>query len=243
MDDHSLHSPFLFNFYQEIIKDDGKSHFEEIERLRKKLLKSRDVIEIEDLGAGSRMSKSNERTIRQIAKHSSTPARFSRLLARLIVKNQPQTILELGTSLGLNTLYMSQSKPDAQVITFEGSDVIADFAEKSFTELGSSNIQLIKGNIDQTLSEFLLKSDDIDLVYMDANHQYKPTLNYFEQLLPKLNEKSVMIIDDINWSREMERAWKAIKSRDDITLSIDLFEAGLLFFNPDLPKHDLIIKY
>lgn len=240
---HALHSPFLYSFYEDIIRGSKFSEQIEIESLRTKHLKNNQVIKINDLGAGSRVQNSNRRKISQIAKHSSTPAVFSRLLYRLIKKMESKTIIELGTSLGFNTLYMSQANPDANVFTFEGSDEIAFLAQKNFDHLGSKNIELIKGNIDSTLSDFLLSEKRIDLAYIDANHRYEPTVSYFNQILDYSHENSIIIIDDIHWSKEMNLAWNEIKMHPRISVSMDLFEGGIVFLNQELPKTDLVLKF
>jgi len=241
--EHSLHSPFLYEFYTNIVKNKNESGRSEIEELRTTLLKNKLTVEIDDLGAGSRIHNSNRRKISQIAKHSTTPYKFSELLFRLIEKLAPETIIELGTSLGINTLYMSQARPTSKVYTFEGSETIASLAQENFTLLKIQNVELIKGNIDVTLPVFLSSKKTIDLAYIDANHRYEPTINYFNQICTRTNEKSIVIIDDIHWSKEMKQAWNEIKRSPKVSTSIDLFEAGILFFNLDLPKTELVLKY
>jgi predicted O-methyltransferase YrrM len=215
----------------------------EIESLRSDHLKNNQVVEINDLGAGSRVQNSNRRKISQITKYSSTPPRFSSFISRLIREMKSKTIIELGTSLGFNTLYMSQANPDGKIFTFEGCDEIAALAQKNFDQLESKNIELIKGNIDLTLSDFLSKKRTIDLAYIDANHRYEPTITYFNQILTCSDKNSIIVIDDIHWSKEMNNAWKKIKKHNKVSVSIDLFEAGIVFLNPELPKTDFVLKF
>lgn len=195
------------------------------------------------MGAGSRVGGGSQQKVSNITRYASTPPRFSRLLARLISRFQAQTIVELGTSLGLNALYMALANPAAQLYTLEGSKRIASLAGKHFKTLGAQNIRIIEGNIDQTLEAVLANLTKIDLLYMDANHRYEPTMRYFEQALPKLHQNSLVVLDDIHWSAGMNRAWQAIKTKPEVSLSLDLFEAGILFFNPDLPKADYMLKF
>lgn len=204
--------------------------------------KSKSNIEVKDLGAGSRVSKNNIRSIGSIAKHATTPSKFSRLLSKTIDHFGYTEVLELGTSLGINTLYLSQKK-EVNITTFEGDPIIAGLATSHFEKLGRANIEVIIGNIDQTLPDVLKRSKQIDLVYIDANHRHEPTLRYFESLLPFLHEKSLVVIDDIHWSKEMNEAWVVIKESAEVSLSIDLFEAGLLFFDPNIEKSDYILKF
>lgn len=241
VDEHSLHSPFLFRFYNELIKAPIEED-EQIEELRSALKKDQTKIILKDLGAGSRISNKNERSIASIAKHSASPLKFSVFLQKLIVFSGAETVWELGTSLGLNTLYMAKNK-GTQVLTFEGDPSLAQMAQKHFVQFGAENIQLLEGNIDQSLPSALQATEQIDLVYLDANHGFSPTLDYFHQLVPKMSPKGIMVFDDIHWSREMSRAWKEIKSQQRQSLSIDLFEAGIIFLDQDLPKEDYIVKF
>ena len=243
VNEHSLHSPFLYALYTQCIKPDQVNGFESIEQLRGKLLKNQDSIHIDDLGAGSRVSSSPQRKISSIAKYSASPPRFSRLLARLIDYFEYQTILELGTSLGLNTLHMAMSKANVNVDTIEGSSSIAQLARQHFQEMGAQNIQLHEGNIDVVLPALLAQNKSIDLAYLDANHRYAPTLTYYELILPHLHDKSILVLDDIHWSAEMNQAWNELCDRPEVSLSIDLFEGGILFFDQELPKEQYVLAY
>ena len=99
------------------------------------------------------------------------------------------------------------------------------------------------GNIDERLPEELAKLDTFSLAYLDANHRYAPTLHYFELLLEKAGEKSILIFDDIHWSAEMEKAWIAIIQHPAVSLSLDLYEAGILFLDPRLQKEHYVVAY
>ncbi len=243
VNEHSLHSPFLYALYTQCIKPDESNGFESIEQLRNNLLKKQDTIHIEDLGAGSRVSSSSLRKISSIAKHSATPPKFSRLLARFIDYFEYQTVLELGTSLGLNTLHMATSKANINVHTIEGSSSIADLARQHFEEMGLENIHLHEGNIDEVLPNVLAQTKSIDLAYLDANHRYAPTLQYYELILPSLHAKSMLVLDDIHWSAEMNQAWNELCDRPEVSLSIDLFEGGILFFDQELPREQYVLAY
>jgi len=243
--EHSIHSPFLFELYNNVIavrKDDNPA-YAPIRALRRELLRSDERIEILDLGAGSRVNKSNLRKIRTIAKNAEKPAKFGRLFYRLIQRFQPATILELGTSLGLTTLYMSKAKPDARLITFEGCPQTAGKAQQHFDRQGADNIEIVLGNIDETLPKRLAALDrPIDFAYFDANHRYEPTVRYFEQCLPHARNGSLFIFDDIYWSDEMTKAWEHIKAHPQVTVTVDLFWIGLVFFRSGQAKEDFTLR-
>lgn len=234
---HSLQAPFIYNLYTKHIQNDfNKSDFEHIENTRKKLLQSNFLVLPTTYGASSTVHASTKKVKASIiAKKGLTTPKVSRLLARLIKFNEAKTIVELGTSFGLNTLYLA-SKSNSSVITFEGSNDIADVAITNFEHFDNTNIELISGNIDVTLPKFLDARINIDFVYIDANHRYIPTMEYFNALIKRMHDDSIMVLDDIYWSKEMTQAWEEIKRHPQVTHSIDLFSIGIVFFKPELVK-------
>ncbi|GAB3271472.1 class I SAM-dependent methyltransferase [Larkinella harenae] len=244
-DAHALHSPFVFDLYTKLIRADNPHEpaFESIRALQLDLLKDNRKIQITDFGAGSRINASRERAIKDIAKNSQKPARFGRLLFRLIKRFQYRTIIDLGTSLGITTLYEAVAAPGAQILTFEGCPQTAAVAERNFRKQNRQNIEIITGNLDETLTERLKTVPGVDFVFFDANHRYEPTVRYFETCLAKAHHDSCFIFDDIHWSDEMEQAWEKIKAHPSVTVSIDLFYVGLVFFRQQQPKQDFILRF
>jgi predicted O-methyltransferase YrrM len=232
---HGIHSPFVFNFVQQVLNDQRHFYaYEAIENRRKWLLQNNEVLTIEDFGAGSRTGLTKQRKVKDIAASSLKPKKYAQLLFRMVDYYQPKTIIELGTSLGITSSYLASAKQDAEFITFEGSKAVAAVAKNNFSNLGLNNIRLIEGNFDKTLKPTLnTLLVDVDFAFLDGNHRYQPTIDYFNQLLPHLNEHSVVIFDDIHWSKEMEQAWYEIQQNNMVTLSIDLFFVGLVFFKKD----------
>ncbi|MBK6263983.1 class I SAM-dependent methyltransferase [Marivirga sp. S37H4] len=242
-DEHSLHSPFFYRFYKDFLHSSPKIPlWEEIEHERSNLLASEEVLRLKDYGAGSKVMVSNQRKVKDIAKNSLSSPRFSQLLYTLIRHFKFKEIIELGTCLGINTAYMAKANPQAQVYTFEGDENLIKVAKGILKN--EANVDFIAGNIDQTLADHLsLRNNKIDLVYIDANHTYKATINYFHQLLAYHHPHSIFIFDDIHWSKEMKKAWNEIKSHTAVSTSVDIFDAGMVFFNPDFRKQDFILEY
>lgn len=242
--EHSLHSPFVFELYTKIIQARIQSPiFSAIENLRKKLLKNRTIIEITDFGAGSRIYKTNQREICQIAKNAEKNPKFGKLLFRLIQHFKPSTIFDLGTSLGITTIYESKAYESSKIYTFEGCPATAAIASKNFEELNCHNIEIIVGNIDETLAQKLSQIEQLDFVFFDANHRYEPTVKYFELCLKKASEETIFVFDDIHWSTEMHEAWQVIKNHSAVMISIDLFYVGLVFFRKNQPKQDFVLRF
>lgn len=243
-DEHSLHSPFLFELYENVIEPSAEYYkFKEIEAIRSEMLLSDKTIEVIDLGAGSRVSKSSVRKVSSIAKHAVKQDKFGKLLFRLVNHFKPKTILELGTSLGVTTSYLATTNSQQQVITFEGCPNISAIAEKNFQKLDLKNVKQVLGNFDKTLPIELVNTDKIDFVYIDGNHRKEPTLTYFKQLLEKSHNETILVFDDIHWSSEMETAWREIKKSSNVSVTIDLFYLGIVFLRKELAKQDFVLKF
>ncbi len=240
-----MHSPFVFDFILHVLNN--KKHYQapvEIEQLRKQLLRDQRMIEVNDLGAGSRKRSAQQKTIAQIAGSAPKPPKYAQLLFRLVKHYQPQSIIELGTSLGLTTAYLSNVNEAATIKTIEGSPAIMNIAKENLSVLGCRNVNFFEGNFDQVLPQLLKETKQVDLAYIDGNHRYAPTMQYFHELLPKVHADSILVFDDIHWSAEMEKAWAEIRQHPAVQYSIDIFFLGFVFFRSEFKiKQDFIIKF
>jgi predicted O-methyltransferase YrrM len=241
VDDHSLHSPFFFDLYRRAILP-GKSNddFDPIETIRSRLLDDDTKVESIDLGAGSAVL-TKSRTIKDIARTSLSTSFFLQMYHRLVEYFHARHVIELGTSLGISSMYLAKTK-GVELTTFEGTPSIAERARENFAQLNYSNIKLIEGEIDSTLQHHLGLCTKIDLAFMDANHRYEPTIRYFNWLLKKIHERSIIIVDDIHYSPEMEQAWNEMKTHRLVYGSADLYRSGLLFFDPSVNRQHVVLQ-
>jgi len=201
------------------------------------------IVNCNDLGAGSLHSNNAAKTIKSLAKHSAKPTKYARLLFRLVNHFQPDHVIELGTSLGISSAYMASARSQTDVITIEGCPEIAAIAMKNNKELELKNIDQLVGNFDEVLPAILNKLEKVDFVFFDGNHRKKPTLRYFQWCTQKAHENSVFIMDDIYWSEEMKEAWEEIKNDNRVTVTIDLFFMGIVFFRKEQVKQHFMIKF
>ncbi len=240
---HSVHSPFVFDLYTRVIRPaPHQPVFDPIEKIRAGLLTSQAEIQTVDLGAGSRVARSPRRRVKDIARYAQKDARTGQLLFRLVRHFAPQTVFDLGTSLGVTTAYLAASNPRATVYTFEGCPQTLAIAQNTFAQLGYRHIYPVPGNLDETLPATLTRIASLDFVFFDANHRREPTLRYFTACLAKAHEDSVFVFDDIYWSTQMVAAWEEIKSHPAVTLTIDLFHVGLVFFRRKQPKQHFRLR-
>lgn len=248
---HGTHSPFAYKLTDEVIYDfKFKNEYAEIENQRKKLLNDDSEIEVTDLGAGSQLNKNRIKKIKDIAKNALKSPRLAQLIYRLAKDNDPVSIIELGTCLGITTSYLSKACPQAAITTIEGCPQTAQAAARTFQELQSkpqgltaSNIHLKVGNFDHVLPEVIAAADQLDFVYIDGNHRKRATLDYFHSCLPKVHASSLIIFDDIYWSKGMKEAWTEIKSHPEVTVTIDLFWIGLVYFRKGQAKEHFKIRF
>lgn len=242
---YRIHSPFIYNFLAKVIKNKKKdSEYQKVKDLREELRRNKQILNIEDFGAGTRdhSAMKIQRSIAEIARRTSMQSKFARMLFRCINYFQPRTILEFGTSLGISSVLFALAAPKAEVYTMEGSAEILQVAEKNFQKLKLSNIQTIKGNFDDILPEKLKELKTLDFVFFDGNHQKEPTIDYFEKCLPYKHNDSIFVFDDIHWSPGMQEAWKYIKAHPETIVSIDLFFMGFIFFKKELSREEFMYK-
>jgi len=242
---HGTHSPFVFDFIVNVLNDKKKYDcYDKIEQIRQQLKRDSSIIEVEDFGAGSAVIKSNKRIVKDIANSSLKSPKFAQLLFRIVQYYKPENILELGTSFGITTAYLACGNANAKVFTCEGSSQIASIAQNNFKQLSINNTALFLGDFASTLPGLLFTNKKIDFAFIDGNHRKEPTLQYFQQLLIHSGNDTILIFDDIHWSKEMEDAWSTIQQDGAVTLTIDLFFIGIACINNDIKvKQHFIIRY
>ena len=250
---HGIHSPYLFEWVRMVMSDENSYYaWREIEKVRANMLADTREVEFEDYGSraaycledgsGTAYSLENgsgaayglvfreRRRVCDIAKRSLAKKKYAQMLARLVNwLDDGLTIVELGTSLGVTTAYMAAMDSRNKVVTYEGCSEVATIAEENWKSLGIRNIECRVGEITADMLERDL--DKVDVAFIDANHTYTSTLAYFNVLAKKVHAKSVIVVDDIHYNPEMERAWKEICADERVTSTMDLYQMGLVFFD------------
>jgi predicted O-methyltransferase YrrM len=239
---YAIHSPFVFEFVTKVLnqKKVNNEQIENIEKIRRELLHSSKEINVVDFGAGSYSQQTNLRKVKEIVKSSSKSRKQANLLYRITNYYKLNDVMELGTSLGISSMYLATV--GGNVVTIEGCPETAMLAEENFTRLGFKNIQQRIGNIDNLLPE-IVKQQTFDCVFFDGNHTEEATIRYFELCLKSIMNESVFIFDDINWSEGMKKAWSNIRQHNSVSVTINLYFMGIVFFRKELSKEDFIIRF
>lgn len=227
---HGVHSPFVYDLLTNVLSPQDSDDFSQhpAEDWRTECMTNNHSIEVLDFGTGT----SGPHRISEIARRAAKGPKQGQLLHRIVRHFQPQRMLELGTSLGITTIYQATAAPFDRFITLEGCPQTAAVARQNFETLNLS-VETRTGEFSETLPDALAALARLDYAYFDGNHQYQPTLDYFETCLPFAHNDSVFVFDDIHWSAGMEKAWETICAHESIRLSLDLFDFGLVFFRQE----------
>jgi predicted O-methyltransferase YrrM len=241
--EHAVHSPFVFTLITKCFYNKKpKSEYAVLERYRNSLLENKNTIEVTDFGAGSKVFKSNKREIAKIAKTAGITSKRAKLLCRIVTYFQPDSILEIGTSLGLATSAIALGNRNSKTTTLEGCPSTMAIAKNQLQKIELYNIEYVVTEFSSYFHSKVLNSNFYNLIYFDGNHQKKATLDYFDVLLPTITNDTVWIFDDIHWSPEMEEAWEMIKKHPKVTVTIDTFQWGFVFFRREQPKEHFTIR-
>ena len=241
---HGIHSPFIFDLVARVFRNKTDQKVVcSIERVRKRLISDRKSIIVNDLGSGSEKMKTNIRKVSDIARYSPVPLKYGVLLSNLAAEFGKPLIIEFGTSFGISTMYMAAACPDAVVYTMEGCPAIADIALHNFNVAGLTNIKILTGAFDDMLPCVTETGTKPGLVFIDGNHRKEPVLDYFNKIVEVSDNETVIVIDDICNSKEMGAAWNEIKLNKKVSVTVDIFRMGIVFFREGINHNDYIIRY
>lgn len=174
---------------------------------------------------------------------ASVSPKYGQLLYRLAGYYKPSLIIELGTALGISTMYLAMGNPKCRVITVEGNCQLAGIALENFAACNLKNITLMNSSFDDALVRLVPECGTRNLIFIDGNHTFKATLQYFETFMNMAGSSNIFVFDDINWSYDMMRAWKSINGSAASGLVVDLFQMGILFQGQGNGNHKFRVRY
>lgn len=240
---HSVHSPFIYDFVTRVLNARRqKPAYHGIELVRTRMLTSRSLVEVQPLGAAGG-TETKKVMLKTLTARTSKSAKYGELLERICEYYQPRYAIEIGTSLGISTMYQALGLTQGYLLTLEGNEASLKIAKHNAEKLGFQNIQFVEGLFEKTLPMVVQAIPHIDYVFFDGNHTMQATLDYFEQCLTKSHENTIFVFDDIRWSDEMFKAWQKIKNHDKVRVTVDLFFMGIVFFRPGQEKEHFTIRF
>ncbi|OYQ39625.1 O-methyltransferase [Flavobacterium aurantiibacter] len=235
---HGVHSPFVYQFVENCLNDSRPYEaYQTFEQLNQKLAANKQLVQVTDFGAQSKTLHSKQRRVCDMAAVAGITPYRQRLLFRMARYFEVKNALEIGTSVGKASVALAEAGVNLQ--TLEGcaqtqavaQDVLADYSDR---------IQFTNGTFEAILPT--INDQKFDLIFFDGNHQYEPTISYFNMLLQTVHHKSVWIFDDIYYSTHMQRAWEYLRKNPNVSLSVDTFRWGILFFEPRPHKEHFVIR-
>jgi len=201
-----------------------------IEYKRSRLLNSEDTIKVDfRLNSDPEPENNNREKIKDVCL-ASVNSSYGALMHRLVREFDPKNCLELGTCLGISTAFISSAltlNGAGRLVTLEGSPARSKYAESVLSELGLPDIDHVVGPFNQTLEPLLQDYQEIDFCYIDGHHDGTATIKYFESISSVLTDGSIVVIDDITWSDDMNRAWNTIRDKEEVALAMDTFMMGI----------------
>jgi predicted O-methyltransferase YrrM len=238
-----MDNPFIRAFSENILHNKTVyPEFSAIEAYRSEIYSNHDQLYAPDPGAGSRC-RCKTNTLGEKARASSVKPGYGRLLFHLARIYRPERIIELGTGAGISTLYLASGNPEVRIITVEGNKQLAEVASRSFFARGLQQIIVINDTFDHVLPELVRFATADSLIYIDGNHSFDATIRYFNLLGEACGYKCIMVLDDINWSGEMARAWRTITDSEHPGIVLDLFQLGILFLGYGVEQQKFWLRY
>ena len=238
---HGVHSPFVYSFVTKCLYDKTKfDNYKKLNQYKNDLLNSSIELHVVDLGEGSKKMANKQRHVSQMAKTSSSSKKNTKLLYRVAKYFDFKKTLELGTSLGMGTYALSLANPKAKITTIEGCPNTSAFAKSQLENQDIANVEFMEGNFEDIIPR--LKDENYDFIFFDGHHNKVATIKYFESLLPKIHNETVFVFDDIYWSKGMTEAWEYIKNHKLVTVTVDCFHLGFVFFRKEQAKEHFKIR-
>jgi predicted O-methyltransferase YrrM len=241
-----IHPPFAYRFISRAIfgmESTDNTEFSVIEEMRNTLSGEKKMLPVRDHGAGSSFFTGELRSVARLVKLTAVSPKKGRLLARIARYLDFPIILELGTGTGFSSLYMGLASPSSTLLTCEGSPALVELARENIRRSGAGNIEVCEGQFLDWLPGILNKLSGDLLLFVDGDHRGDRLIKYCEMVTGSIAGKLVLVLDDIHWSRDMYMAWTRLRDGENISLSIELCNTGILFLGYDVQKDHFIVRF
>ncbi len=252
--EHGVHSPFVFHLLTNVIYNKNEYYcFKNIANLKLQFVSSKNIFNwvknkfsLPNNTLGKNYSESDFRLINntnQIYCHNKYSVKYSKLLFRLVNHFQPEHIIEIGTSFSIHSIYLASACSKTSLITIEQNAEIADVTKDKFKKINLINIEQKFGNIPTSIFEIFSRFSTLNFVCFNRGFCASETLNYFTLCLEKVSKDSIFVFCDIYASSSNKELWNTIKNNNRVSVTIDFFFMGIVFFHKEQAKQNFRIKF
>ena len=147
--------------------------------------------------------------------------KYLKLIYRLITHYKSENILEIGGFETLNLIFLSNIQLKTNLF---------------FYNLKTNEISEVK-------TQKKIQMECFDFVFYNIKNNDSLTLSEFMNHLKYFHNNSIVAINNIHQSKEIEEVWRKIITQKEVTISIDLFFIGLVFFRKEQMKENFIIRF
>lgn len=238
---YGVHSPFVFNLITKVINESCSYYsFCDIELLRKQLL-FRDQL----IAYPGRQQRGciRQRTVGEIVEREAIKPKHGALLFRLTNYFKSKNILQLGPSMGLSTLYLTSYAPGLKCIALESVPEFATIARLVFEKEGKNPVDLRIGAYADLLPQALEDMGKTDFIFFNTLYEQHNNLSLFNECMKYIHEDTVFVLEGIKVSSKMRELWQNICARPDVTVTVDLYSMGIVFFNRKLHKRNYKVYF
>ena len=159
----------------------------------------------------------------------------ARFLYRLVGYLEPETVLSFGKVSALNTSALALGNLQTKVYLEQSTEFL-----ETLSSMGVVNVNLIHPDADE---EEQLERYNTGFVLYGLEDFGEDNWNNLEDGMAQADDDTVLVFEGIHHSRRTEAAWEAIKEGEGVTLTMDLYTMGLVFFREGIEKQDFVLKY
>lgn len=193
------------------------------------------------MGAGNQSH--HRTTVTQYFKKTAISNKYGYILTRIVEHYNVKQIIETGTGLGMSSCWMALASTNPHVQSIEGNIELIEYVRKLTSNMSITAIELHHGSVDDLLPTLVKDIREGTLLFLDANHTAAATLRYFNIIIPFVKDDTIIVFDDINYSADMQMAWHTIIKHQRVTLSVNLYRMGVIFFRPELSKQEFYLYH
>lgn len=167
--------------------------------------------------------------IADLCRIRSCPPSKAEVLFRLVRLLKPQRLLELGACLGVSAGYLASAlvlNGSGSLVTVEGCPALAAWAARGLEGLGTVTVET--GRFDERLPEILARGP-LDFAFLDGHHEREATLHYFDAIAAAAADDAAIVLDDIDWSAGMRKAWLALRQHVRVSAHTEIEGLGICF--------------